>query len=397
MCYHGLMEKIVKKFNILYVLILILIAAVVMACLFFVRYYIITHVRTPVQQYDPGVWFELAPEGCVTADGSPLVTRMKLGEENKVIVFFCGGGISVNEYMAARQYAGMSMDSEPGFYSPNADDQIPKWCGVGISDAAASNPFRDWTVVIIPYTTADFHIGGADFEYTDIDGSSAVLHHHGYANFRAVMDEAVRCIDQPEELLVAGFSAGGYGAAMLTEDLMTDYFPGAGHVTLCVDSSLLLLPNWPEIFSSVWNAPAQFTEKLRSDNIIVDFMSYLYDTYGDELTYLYLGSVRDGALTRYQNFFDYGVYSAANQDAARYTGCLSAMVRQLRENVPTVGIYLFDSLPFSVRPNQLRLTQHTILATRAVFWRLTDRLPAAVWLDQAVSGNVTSHGLDLLR
>jgi len=178
---------------------------------------------------------------------------------------------------------------------------------------------------------------------------------------------------------------------------MENYFPGAGHVTLCVDSSLLLLDNWQAVFRDVWNAPEKFTEKIESRNLIVDFMGDLYETYGDEITYLYIGSVRDGALTRYQTYFDFGIYAASNRNAAVYTAYLREMIRQLTEKVPTIGIYLFDRLPFSIRPNQFLLTQHTILETRTAFWPLTNRTAPIFWLDRAISGDVTTLGLNLLR
>ena len=385
------MEKKNKLRLLLIPLVLVLLAA---AAYIGWKYYVIHITHTSVEPKQTGEWFELAPDGAVCGDGSPLSTRMRLGKENKVIVIFYGGGISFNEYTAARPYIGFTVDAEPGFYSSNAEDQIPYWCNMGIGDSAAANPFRNWTIVVIPYATGDFHIGNAEFPYTAADGTEAVLLHHGYDNYRAIMEEAMGYItEQPEELLVAGWSAGGYGAAMLTEDLMQNYFPDAGHVTLCVDSSLLVLDDWTEIFSEVWNASDIFTDKIRSDNLIVDFMSYLYETYGDRMTFLYVGSVRDGALAKYQTFFDIGVYAADNRNVSVYTAYLRVMIRQLQKKIPTIGIYLFDNLPFSLRPNQFWLTQHTILETRTFFWRLTDRISVAVWLDQAVRGNVSSHGL----
>lgn len=392
------MEKKTHKLNPLAIVLGVLLVILALLIALAARYYIITHTHTSVQAHEPGEWFDLTPEGIVSADGTPVTTQIRLGTENKVLVFFHGGGISLNGYTAARPYIGMTLDVEPGFYSANTDGQIPDWCGIGIEDDARINPFRGWTVINIPYTTADFHVGNAEYEYTAPDGSSAVLHHHGYENYRAVMDAAMAYIDsRPEELLIAGYSAGGYGAAMLTEDLMENYFPDAGHVTVCIDSSVLILDNWPEVFRDVWNVPEPFTEKIRSANLIVDFLGELYETYGDEITYLYVGSVRDGALARYQTYFDTGIYAASNQNVRVYTAYLREMIRLLREKVPSVGIYLFDSLPFSIRPNQFWLTQHTILETKTVFWRLKNRIPVIVWLDQAVSGNVTTLGLELLR
>ena len=363
-----------------------------------VRWIIILRARTPEVEYDPGVWFELAPEGVMTAEGEPYTTRMRVGEENKVIVFFYGGGISINEYTAARPYLGMWIDREPGFYSNSTEGQIPDYCELGIGSTRRDNPFRDWTVIVIPYTTGDFHIGRGEYEYTSLEGEPEILYHHGYDNYRAIMDAAMEYTgSEPEELLVAGWSAGGYGAAILTEALLENYFPGAGHVTVCVDSSLLILDNWTEVFRDVWNVPEKFVSKIHSNNLIVDFLTDLYSTYGDDMTILYVGSVRDGALAKYQTYFDTGVYASGNRTAWVYTGYLRAMIRQLQQNIPTIGIYLFDQLPYSWNPFMNRLTQHTILETSTAYWRLTAGRSAIQWLNAAVNGDVYTVGLEKLR
>mgnify|MGYP002625382910 CR=1 FL=1 len=389
-----------KKKKRVWLWLLILLAALGAAVLAWmgVQYYIILRSRTPEVEYDPGVWFELAPEGAICSDGEPLSTRMRVGTENKVIVFFYGGGISLNDYTAARPYLGTLIDREPGFYSAEEEDQLATYSGLGIASRQQNNPFRDWSVVIIPYTTADFHIGTSDYAYTALDGTESVLHHHGYENFHALMDAAMAYLDEgPEELLVAGWSAGGYGAAILAEELMTDYFPGAGHTTVCVDSSLLILDDWPAVARDVWGAPEHIVEKMKTENLVVDFFTDLYETYGDSVTCLYVGSVRDGALAKYQSYFDTGRYAATNGVIWVYTGYLRVMVEQLRENIPSIGIYLFDRLPYSFNPFLSRLTQHTILETQTAFWRLTAGRSAVQWLYSAVEGDVQTVGLEKLR
>lgn len=380
--------------------VLIGLAALVLAFVVWaaVRYYIILRAHTPEVEYDPGVWFELTPEGAVTAEGEPLSTRMRVGKENKVIVFFYGGGISINEYTAARPYLGGMIDREPGFYASSTEGYIPDYCELGIGSRQVNNPFRNWTVIVIPYTTADFHIGDGEYAYTALDGTESVLYHHGYGNYKAIMDEAVSYTGgAPEELMVVGWSAGGYGAAILTADLMENYFPEAGHVTVCVDSSLLILDNWVEVARDVWHAPEEIVAKIKSNNLVVDFLADLYETYGDSLTYLYIGSVRDGALAKYQTYFDTGVYAASNRFVWVYTNYLRDMVRQLQEKVPTIGIYIFDRLPFSWMPWLNRLTQHTILETQTAYWRLNAGRSPIEWLNAALYGNVYNMGLEKLR
>lgn len=62
------------------------------------------------------------------------------------MVYFFGGGVSVDEYTAAR---GRSVVSEGGFYSDNVKYQnyVATW-GIGSQDER--NPFKDWSVLAIP-------------------------------------------------------------------------------------------------------------------------------------------------------------------------------------------------------------------------------------------------------
>lgn len=360
--------------------------------------YLISESRQPAAEYDPGTWIELAPEGIVSANGEPVTTRMRIGSENNVLVFFYGGGLSVNEFTAQRPYTGSPiLAGENGFYTDDTDGMIPDYCEWGIGSSQSGNPFRDWTIIIIPYTTGDFHVGTADYIYTGLDGTTKTLRHHGYTNYRAIMDAAAQYVGTPDELLIAGYSAGGFGAVMLAEDLIESYFPAAGHITVCVDSSCLIWDGWEQTFRDIWGVPEEIADKLASENPIVDYLSALYDTYGEDMTYLYVGSTRDGELCRYQNYFHTGVYQCSNALGRLYTNDLREMLGELKRNVPTLCIYLFDRLPFSLLPNQLFLTQHTILITNAAFWPLTDRLSAAAWLHGAVNGRLVDHGLELLR
>ena len=55
-----------------------------------------------------GKWYRVYPKGCVDAEGKRTYAHYSQGTENKLIVFFCGGGFSINEYTAARP---MKLDS----------------------------------------------------------------------------------------------------------------------------------------------------------------------------------------------------------------------------------------------------------------------------------------------
>ena len=359
------------------------------------QYYTAHRLTTPQPVPEAGQWYILHPEGTKTADGEAMPTRVRVGSENKLIVYFLGGGMSTDANMAAHPYQGIWLGE--GFYSNDLSGQLPMVCQLGLADSQADNPFRDWSVIVVPYTTADFHVGDGEFVYTDENGEKKTLYHHGYQNYRAVMDMATQYVGAaPEELLIAGYSAGGFAATMLAEELMTDYFPQAAHVTVCVDSSVLVLDNWQEILCEVWHAPESVTEKCVTGNPVTDGLTALYERYGDSLSYLYLGSVRDGALAQYQAYYDEGTFFWYEDNIPAYSENLKGMLSDLQENVPTIGIYLFDNLPYSKFLRGSRLTQHTVLATNGASLTLSEGIRPLDWLYEATCGRVSSVGLDKL-
>jgi hypothetical protein len=76
------------------------------------------------------------------------------------------------------------------------------------------NPVRDWSFVFVPYCTGDVHSGSNTARYTDPDtGEPYEIEHRGADNFRVVLEWMRANFDAPSEILVAGSSAGAYGAA----------------------------------------------------------------------------------------------------------------------------------------------------------------------------------------
>ena len=64
----------------------------------------------------PEQWYRIYPEGCVDANGERTYANFQLGTENKLLVYFSGGGLSWNEYTAARQESLYSKNPSEGFY-----------------------------------------------------------------------------------------------------------------------------------------------------------------------------------------------------------------------------------------------------------------------------------------
>lgn len=290
---------------------------------------------------ETGKWYRIYPEGCVAANGERTHADFYLGNENNLIVFFQGGGVSLNEYTAARPVSLYNKNMEEGFYMIHVDLFSDLSVGKGVLENSERNPFRDWSKLVLPYNTGDFHAGNGDFPYTALDGSHRMLHHHGYRNYRKVMETVTGLVPAQENLLICGCSGGGFGAALLADDMMSLY-PDCGNVTVLVDSGFLLLENWDSVAKDVWQAPKEIAETIHSDNITLDALTNLHEKRGDRVKILFSCSVRDAALARMQNYMDYGNFSFKKEAGMVAQKNWQQMCDELRKRIPTVGLFLFD-------------------------------------------------------
>ncbi len=371
------MKKAVKTVGI------ILIAAVIIAAIAVGAILSRTvFVRHPELKGEPetGKWYRITPDGTKSSDGSEWHGLIRVGTENKVAVYFFGGGVSINGYT-----------SEHGkeFFATTAQVQDFVASG-GIGSTSEENPFRDWTFLVLPYASGDFHSGTGEYHYTD-GGKEKVVYHNGYSNYSAFMDAAAPYIGNPDVLLVTGFSAGGFAASLLADDVI-DRFPSADNITVCVDSSLLLYEGWHETAEELWQAPPIIADRLISDNLVLDSLTALHNKRGDTVKILFDCSYRDDTLQEYQAYIRTGTMTRNKENGDLFQADLAEMADGLQKNIPGIGIYIWK---YKEDP-ETRNTQHTIISGN-VFDRLEDDVSVADWIYAAVNGNVQSHGLSLLN
>ena len=138
------MKKAVKTVGI------ILIAAVIIAAIavgaILSRTVFVRHPELKVEP-ETGKWYRITPDGTKSSDGSEWHGLIRVGTENKVAVYFFSGGVSINGYT-----------SEHGkeFFATTAQVQDFVASG-GIGSTSEENPFRDWTFLVLPYASGDFH------------------------------------------------------------------------------------------------------------------------------------------------------------------------------------------------------------------------------------------------
>ena len=186
-----------------------------------------TPVAAPLQR-DVSGWVELDPQPivvngetieatCSDAPGSDPAFKFwaRRGVSNNVVVFFDGGGACWDDLTCAVPRLASHRGEGDGFYKAELmpDDDPNNLSGIFDLDNPR-NPVRDWSFVFVPYCTGDVHSGSNTATYTNPDtGESFSIQHRGADNFRVVLEWMRQNFDAPEQILVAGSSAGAYGAA----------------------------------------------------------------------------------------------------------------------------------------------------------------------------------------
>lgn len=347
------------------------------------------------KNYEKGVWYRLTPPNLICSDGDTYHGTIKIGKENKLIICFCGGGAALDDYMAARPDLAGGDKSHPGFYASNVfiiGDFLPRK-GIYNKDDER-NPFRDWSVLIIPYGTADFHCGTNDYTWHDKELGEGVIHHHGYLNVTALLKKTSSVLPSPEALLITGYSAGGFGTSILADTVM-DFFTDCQDVTAFVDSAFLLYEGWKTTAEKQWKAPAQICDNILSDNIVLDCLTALKKKRGNKIKIAFGCSVRDALLSQNQNYINKDTFVFSLYGGKNFQKLLSKHVNDLRVAIPDIALLIFDNPSTEVK--DLGLTEHCFSYTDLIYDIEQDGVRAIDWIWTAVNGNPKHIGLGLLE
>ena len=337
-----------------------------------------------------GQGYEVWPEGNITAEGISTYGMIRLGTENKLMISFCGGGVSVSEYTAARP--GKIGQTGENYYAvePIPADVLLR---LGTNGRSKKNPFRNWSILFLPYTTGDFHCGRNEYPYTDRSGRPAVLHHHGYANTQNLIRRIKEYVPRPEKLIITGFSAGAFGTSLLADDVIAQ-FPDCHDVTVICDSAMME-NDWQPIARTVWNAPEEICAKLTGKEIVSDSLIALHRK-RPEVKIMFCCSKRDFALSQWIGFIeDNGSWNLKKEYGDRFQSHLKDMVTRLMREIPKVGIFIFNT-PDRRYENE-QLTTHCICGSGAAFRVAEEGVTVAQWMEKGVNGELLQLGVENLK
>ncbi len=172
-------------------------------------------------------WNAIEPGGnTICSQGTPFSFYVRPGHKDKVLIFLNGGGACWSGDLC-------DLKIEPTPYIPFADfDHNVPDNHYGIFEIAnEENPFKDWTMVFIPYCTGDVHLGNADKEYTTSRDTNIIIYHRGKANAMAAINWTAENIKDPEKIFVAGASAGSI-ASPYYAGVVAELYPASSVIQL---------------------------------------------------------------------------------------------------------------------------------------------------------------------
>jgi hypothetical protein len=173
----------------------------------------------------------------------------KRGSSKNLVVYFEGGGACWDSLTCTFPTDGRLPAQVPQLFVPAvpANNNPANYDGIFKDDAA--NPVKDWSIVYIPYCTGDLHAGSSTKTYANVGHpvfplpSTFEIQHKGFDNFMVVLDWVKKHFEHPRNVLVAGSSAGGYGASV-NFPWVAKTFPQA-HLSVIADAGQgVTTPAW---------------------------------------------------------------------------------------------------------------------------------------------------------
>lgn len=181
-------------------------------------------IGTPVLQDGPtgtlpklsSGWTKIEPRGdTACAHGTPYAFWVRPGTLNKLLVYFQGGGGC---------WSAETCRPDSPSYDDSVADQDAPTRERGILDLNnPENPFKDYSVVYLPYCTGDLHWGSNVQTYHLSSNDTLIIRHKGFVNASVALTRAYRYFPAPKAIFVTGWSAGAIGSILFAPYLIKQY------------------------------------------------------------------------------------------------------------------------------------------------------------------------------
>lgn len=186
-----------------------------------------------LSELDEG-WNILHPGGeTICAQGSEYLFFTRVADPKRLVVYLHGGG-------GCWDAETCDPNREAGTYSSTVEPQRHPEELSGIFDLDhPNNPVATYSMIVLPVCTGDAFLGDRDIEYTLNTESGEkrefTIRHRGQTNTLAGFDWIYENFKNPEEIFIAGSSAGALGMPFYAS-LLAQHYPEARVVGLGDDS-----------------------------------------------------------------------------------------------------------------------------------------------------------------
>lgn len=157
-------------------------------------------------------WETIYPGGdTICANGEDFPFHVRKVATDKLMMFWNGGGACWTGHMCDPANSTNDMNKGMIYRSrPTAEYGNDPRTYQGVYDLNnPENPFKDWSMIFIPYITGDVHLGNKVADYKKDDGTNFQINHKGRANSQAVLDYVQANFTELQKIFVSGSSAGG--------------------------------------------------------------------------------------------------------------------------------------------------------------------------------------------
>jgi len=181
---------------------------------------------------DSWAWVEFSNAVCGSGQTTGLGVN-RTARTTDVVIYFMGGGACWDEATCITSPQATSLD---GFGVTDFNVLSLFFGGTPLDRALAGNPFKDASLVFVPYCTGDLHAGTTVNTY-----GSRFIHHAGAQNVEAYLRRLAATFPGARRIYITGSSAGGYGA-QINFDRFAAAFPDA-EVHALADSAQAVMPS----------------------------------------------------------------------------------------------------------------------------------------------------------
>ena len=339
----------------------------------------------------PQTWYRKELAGAMASNGSPYNVTFKKGTVNKLLVFFIGGGASWNEETAMQPMSLSAMLMKKDcYYIPYLPNVQLGLLHVGfLSPKADRNPFKDWHILTLPYSTADFHLGNNKFNYQN----TKTLHHSGAKNVDKALEFLKTVVPNDiDNLVIAGVSAGGFGCAAHAPKIAT-MFPRCENIVVYVEGSYLKFDQWPAVAKNVWQVEKELLAAIVSDDMIADLLTYANDKMPKITTFLHALTVWDDTLIKFMNKMKYDKLAITDEGRMYFHDNLIKTVATLKNKIPNYHYYLTD---YGKKKNGT--TAHMFSSSaKLLYGKLEDDTSIADWVTRAIDKQPFNVGQKFLQ